>query len=109
MVPLSVRSWVCSLSLFTTPRLTRLVSPHQTGSVVRLCMGMEPCFHVDCERPTHAFNPCGHMASEATVRYWSAVMIPHGTNGFHSMCPFCATPLSAPTPHVRLIFQDNLD
>ena len=72
-------------------------------------MGMEPCFHVDCERPTHAFNPCGHMASEATVRYWSAVMIPHGTNGFHSMCPFCATPLSAPTPHVRLIFQDNLD
>ncbi|KAF0292557.1 Protein pellino [Amphibalanus amphitrite] len=81
----------------------------KTGSVVRLCMGMEPCFHVDCERPTHAFSPCGHMASEATVRYWSAVMIPHGTNGFHSMCPFCATPLSAATPHVRLIFQDNLD
>ena len=37
------------------------------------------------------------------MRYWSAVMIPHGTNGFHSMCPFCATPLSAPTPFVRLI------
>ncbi|KAF0306912.1 Protein pellino [Amphibalanus amphitrite] len=81
----------------------------KTAPVVRLCMGMEPSFHVDWERPTHAFSPCDHMDLEATVRYWSAVMIPHGTSGFHSMCPFCAMPLSAATPHVRLIFQCSLD
>ncbi|KAF0288202.1 Protein pellino [Amphibalanus amphitrite] len=80
-----------------------------TASVMRLCMGMEPSFHVDWERPTHAFSPCAHMDLEATVRYWSAIMIPHGTNGCHPMCPFWATPLSAASPHVRLIFQCSLD
>ncbi len=38
------------------------------GPIVKLCMGMERAFHTDWESPTHCFNPCGHMASEATVR-----------------------------------------
>lgn len=38
------------------------------GPVVKLFMGVEPSFYVDCSPPTFAFNPCGHMASERTVR-----------------------------------------
>lgn len=38
------------------------------GLVVRVCMGIEPAFYVDAEPPTYAFNPCGHMASERTVK-----------------------------------------
>ncbi|XP_047512621.1 protein pellino isoform X1 [Pieris napi] len=79
------------------------------GSVVRVCMGIEPAFYVDSGPPTYAFNPCGHMASERTVKYWATVDIPHGTNGFHAICPFCAAPLQGTPGYVRLIFQDNLD
>ncbi|XP_058118675.1 protein pellino [Anopheles ziemanni] len=83
----------------------------EVGPVVTLCMGVEPAFYVDCGPPTYAFNPCGHMATEKTVKYWANVDIPHGTNGFQSVCPFCATPLvGAPgSGYIRLIFQDNLD
>jgi pellino len=42
-------------------------------------------------------------------RYWAGVDIPHGTNGFHAICPFCAAPLEGSPGYVRLIFQDNLD
>ena len=38
------------------------------GSVVKLSMGNEPSFYADCSPPTFSFNPCGHMASEKTVR-----------------------------------------
>lgn len=38
------------------------------GPVVRVCMGIEPAFYVDAGPPTYAFNPCGHMASERTVK-----------------------------------------
>ncbi|XP_059053189.1 protein pellino [Achroia grisella] len=79
------------------------------GPVVRVCMGIEPAFYVDAGPPTYAFNPCGHMASERTVKYWATVDIPHGTNGFHAICPFCAAPLEGSPGYVRLIFQDNLD
>ncbi|XP_015784371.1 protein pellino [Tetranychus urticae] len=79
------------------------------GPVVRLTMGIESSFYVDCSSPTFAFNPCGHMASERTVRFWSSIAIPHGTNGFHAMCPFCGTPVSGKLGFVRLIFQDHVD
>lgn len=79
------------------------------GPVVKLCMGIEPAFYVDCAVPNYAFNPCGHMASEMTVKFWSNVPIPHGTNGFHAACPFCATPLVDYPGYVRLIFQDHVD
>ena len=32
-------------------------------------MGCELSFYADSDPPTHCFNPCGHMASEKTVRY----------------------------------------
>ncbi|GAB6020671.1 hypothetical protein CHUAL_003340 [Chamberlinius hualienensis] len=79
------------------------------GPVVKLCMGIEPSFYVDCCPPTYAFNPCGHMATEKTVKYWASVPIPHGTNGFHAACPFCATPLVGHPGYAKLIFQDNVD
>jgi pellino protein len=40
----------------------------QMGPVVKVCMGIEPAFYVDAGRPTFAFNPCGHMATEKTVK-----------------------------------------
>ncbi|CAG0888564.1 unnamed protein product, partial [Darwinula stevensoni] len=81
----------------------------EVGPIAKLEMGLEPAFYVDCRPPTYAFNPCGHMASEKTIKYWEKVPIPHGTNGFHAMCPFCATPLEGSPGYVKLIFQDNLD
>uniref|UniRef100_A0A182SA47 Pellino n=1 Tax=Anopheles maculatus TaxID=74869 RepID=A0A182SA47_9DIPT len=81
----------------------------EVGPVVTLCMGVEPAFYVDSGPPTYAFNPCGHMATEKTVKYWANVDIPHGTNGFQSVCPFCATPLVGSPGYIKLIFQDNLD
>ncbi|KAF4531948.1 hypothetical protein B566_EDAN006640 [Ephemera danica] len=81
----------------------------KSGPVVMLCMGIEPAFYVDVGQPTHAFNPCGHMASEKTVKYWASIPIPHGTNGFDAVCPFCATPLEGHPGYVKLIFQDNVD
>lgn len=38
------------------------------GAVVKLSMGIEPAFYVDCGPPTYAFSPCGHMATEKTVK-----------------------------------------
>ena len=40
----------------------------KVGPVSQLSMGLEPAFWVDREPPTYAFNPCGHMASEKTVK-----------------------------------------
>ncbi|XP_027203146.2 E3 ubiquitin-protein ligase pellino [Dermatophagoides pteronyssinus] len=78
----------------------------KSGPIVRLTMGIEPSFCTSSLMPNFAFNPCGHMASESTVKYWSKVLIPHGTNGFHAMCPFCAQPLQqAELGFVKLIFQ----
>ncbi|KAL3285499.1 hypothetical protein HHI36_000031 [Cryptolaemus montrouzieri] len=81
----------------------------ELGPVVKVCMGLEPAFYVDTGLPSFAFNPCGHMATEKTVKYWANIAIPHGTNGFHAVCPFCASPLSGSPGYVRLIFQDNVD
>ncbi|CAL4093968.1 unnamed protein product, partial [Meganyctiphanes norvegica] len=81
----------------------------KVGPVVKLCMGIEPAFYVDSGPPSYCFNPCGHMASEKTVKYWAAVPIPHGTNGFHAACPFCASPLEGDPGFLKLIFQDNCD
>ncbi|GIZ02902.1 protein pellino [Caerostris extrusa] len=81
----------------------------KVGPIVKLTMGIEPSFYVDCGPPNFAFNPCGHMATERTVKYWASVPIPHGTNGFHAACPFCATPLSGTPGYARLIFQDHVD
>ncbi|TRY80551.1 hypothetical protein TCAL_10962 [Tigriopus californicus] len=79
------------------------------SSTALLMMGSEPGFYVDCESPDYAFVPCGHMASEKTVKYWANVPIPCGTSGFQSACPFCAMPLTGTPGYVKLIFQDKCD
>lgn len=80
------------------------------GTVAKLSMGLEPSFYVDSGPLTHVFNPCGHMASEKTVKYWCSVKIPQGTHFFYSICPFCSTPLATvEPPNTKLIFQDDLD
>ncbi|XP_076343406.1 uncharacterized protein LOC143243660 [Tachypleus tridentatus] len=80
----------------------------KVGPIVKLCMGIEPAFYVDSGPPTFAFNPCGHMASEQTVKYWASVPIPHGTNGFQATCPFCNPPSSV-TRLCQTHFQDHVD
>lgn len=78
----------------------------KVGRAVKLCMGIEPAFYVDCGPPIFfAFDPCGHMATEKTVKYWAQVSIPHGTSGFEAFCPFCATLLEGHPGYVRLIFM----
>uniref|UniRef100_A0A1B6EGZ4 Protein pellino n=1 Tax=Clastoptera arizonana TaxID=38151 RepID=A0A1B6EGZ4_9HEMI len=76
------------------------------GPVVKLSMGIEPAFYVDSEPPVFfAFNPCGHMATEKTVKFWVNIAIPHGTNGFNAFCPFCATLIEGYPGYIRLIFN----
>ncbi|CAB4057599.1 PELI [Lepeophtheirus salmonis] len=60
----------------------------------QLTMGTEPGLYTDCLPPEFCFVPCGHMASERTVKYWASVPIPCGTSGFETACPFCAVPLA---------------
>jgi pellino protein len=38
------------------------------GFAVKMCMGIEPAFYVDAGPPTFAISPCGHIASEKTVK-----------------------------------------
>ncbi|KAK6639764.1 hypothetical protein RUM43_008039 [Polyplax serrata] len=73
-------------------------------------MGIEPAFYVGIKSGNfYAFSPCGHMTTEKTAKFWSQTAIPHGTNGFDAVCPFCATSLSGYPGYTRLIFQDNVD
>lgn len=78
------------------------------GPAVKLSSGIETSFYIDSSPPTHTFS-CGHMASEKTVKTWSSIAIPHGVNGFHHLCPFCATALDDSINGVKLIFQDHVD
>ncbi|GMR59041.1 hypothetical protein PMAYCL1PPCAC_29236 [Pristionchus mayeri] len=80
----------------------------ESERVIQLTMGMQPAFHLDSGSLDYSFNPCGHVASLRTVRYWSAIPLPQGTNSFHPVCPFCTTLLAQTKPFVRLIFQDHL-
>ncbi|KAK6019253.1 Pellino, partial [Ostertagia ostertagi] len=66
----------------------------ESERVIQLTMGMESSFHLDSGNLDHAFNPCGHVASLNTVRFWSRIPLPHGTNSFHPVCPFCTTLLA---------------
>lgn len=81
----------------------------KTGPFVKLQMGCELSLYVDNDCPTYCFNPCGHVASDGTVKFWSQVLVPHGSQGFHTICPFCSTPLQFSAPYIKLIFQDNTD
>uniref|UniRef100_A0A0N5ANV5 Protein pellino n=1 Tax=Syphacia muris TaxID=451379 RepID=A0A0N5ANV5_9BILA len=93
---------VSNMPLYTCP-----ICRMDSNRVIQLVMGMESAFHLDSESLNYAFNPCGHVASFATVRYWSRIPLPHGTNSFYPVCPFCTSLLSEEKPYVRLIFQDH--
>ncbi|VDD91706.1 unnamed protein product [Enterobius vermicularis] len=93
---------VSNTTAYTCP-----VCRSDSTKVTQLVMGMESAFHLDSATLDHAFNPCGHVASLATVRYWSRIPLPHGTNSFHPVCPFCTSLLDEEKPYVRLIFQDH--
>ncbi|WAR19267.1 PELI-like protein [Mya arenaria] len=82
---------LCGATLLWRSAAGLTASP--TSPFIKLKMGAELSLYVDNEHPTFCFSPCGHMASEKTVRYWSQVAVPHGCQGFHAVCPFCATPL----------------
>ncbi|CAH8593823.1 unnamed protein product [Dicrocoelium dendriticum] len=62
----------------------------QPSPFVPLRMGLESAFYIDRSFATHCFNPCGHMASEATVRFWCSVRLPtvHSFD-LKARCPFC--------------------
>ncbi|KAF7256683.1 hypothetical protein EG68_06427 [Paragonimus skrjabini miyazakii] len=80
----------------------------QLSSFVPLRMGIESAFYIDRALPTHCFSPCGHMASEATVRYWCSVPLPNTHNfELHARCPFCLTSIN-PEP-VKLHFSGDTD
>jgi len=79
----------------------------KVGGIAKLNMGIEASFYVqDKEKPDlYAFNPCGHVATEKTIKFWSNVGIPYGTNGFEAFCPFCAILLEGYPGYVKLIFN----
>lgn len=68
----------------------------ESGRIIQLTMGMEPTFHLDSSALNYAFNPCGHIASEKTVKYWSRIPLPHGTSEFIPVCPFCTQSWTRP-------------
>jgi len=47
----------------------------QEGAFVKLQLGQETTLYVDNDIPTHCFCPCGHMASEKTIKYVLCVNI----------------------------------
>lgn len=91
----------------------KMVCPlcRSVGKYVPLWMGNEPSFYIDCGSPSYCFAPCGHVCSEGTAKYWSKTVLPHGTQAYNSVCPFCALPLDPQTPYKRLIWQilKNID
>lgn len=54
---------VSNTTAYTCP-----VCRSDSTKVTQLVMGMESAFHLDSATLDHAFNPCGHVASLATVR-----------------------------------------
>lgn len=73
------------------------------GPVKEFTVGTEPGFYFHEEAPSYAaFKPCGHVATQKTVEFWSGVQIPDHRNIQRSLCPFCGQNLNFITKHVRL-------
>ncbi|CAH8676941.1 unnamed protein product [Schistosoma haematobium] len=79
----------------------------QASLFIPLRMGIESAFYVDRSLATHCFNPCGHIASENTVRYWCSLQLLNRYNfELHARCPFCLTQIHSKP--VKLLFQSDL-
>lgn len=76
----------------------------RTGPYVKLDLGQQRAYCLASDPPTHAFIPCGHVSSLATVRYWSSLKIPYSVNDWAVQCPFCLTPVAG-QPYVKLIYS----
>lgn len=65
----------------------------KTGAFVPIAFAFEPAI-CHSSRPTHVFNPCGHVASRRVCEKWSNILM-HGssavTHVLKPFCPFCAT------------------
>ena len=59
---------VCEVEQRTCPMC------RQVGPYTKLQLGFEAALWVDCKAEYYAFVPCGHMCSEATVRYENFVV-----------------------------------
>eukprot|EP00118_Oscarella_pearsei_P002920 m.12195 g.12195 ORF g.12195 m.12195 type:complete len:441 (+) comp23867_c0_seq3:116-1438(+) len=77
------------------------------GPYVKLKFGIESAFYVDTASQSYAFVPCGHVASEKTVKYWSRVTIPYGPEEMLPRCPFCAYPLMGNPGYVQLMWDSE--
>lgn len=78
----------------------------QLGPFVALAFAFESSICTGL--PSHVFNPCGHAASEPTVQHWAGKQVYNRHLPFTrlcSICPFCATELSASHPYSRLAVQ----
>ncbi|KAL3109408.1 hypothetical protein niasHT_015253 [Heterodera trifolii] len=80
------------------------ICKNSSDAIIKLTFGFEPAFHIDTAQFDHAFIPCGHIASETTVKHWSKTLIPNGGQSFHKICPFCNTPLDNGKPFTKLYF-----
>ncbi|PAA50067.1 hypothetical protein BOX15_Mlig014249g1 [Macrostomum lignano] len=79
----------------------------QQSAFIALRLGEEAALYLDRDgMPNYAFNPCGHMASELTVKYWSALPLLTASQ-LRPLCPFCSTPLATPAT-IRLLFQSDI-
>lgn len=79
----------------------------QISKCVPLVVGKESAFQLDSDEPGFSFNPCGHIVSATTARYWVEHQLPKGTQLFQAACPFCAIPFNPGKPFVKLIYQIN--
>jgi Pellino len=65
----------------------------KTGAFVPIAFAFEPAI-CHSSRPTHVFNPCGHVASRHVCEKWSKILM-HGSSAVTQVlkpfCPFCAT------------------
>ncbi|XP_065832666.1 E3 ubiquitin-protein ligase pellino homolog 1-like [Oscarella lobularis] len=79
----------------------------KVGPYVKLRFGLESAFYLDTSSKTYAFVPCGHVASEKTVKYWSKVPIPYGPEELLARCPFCAYPIMGYPGYVQLLWDSQ--
>ena len=90
-----------TLPYLTLPYLTLPFVPparpcplcRKKGAFVPIAFAFEPAICYSA-RPTHVFNPCGHVASRMVCEKWSKIPM-HSSNAvtqvLRPFCPFCAT------------------
>lgn len=91
--PENLKGWSCPVC--------RAISP-----IAELRIGSEPGFYFDRDFPSHAFRPCGHVASFKTVVYWSSISVPNHRHVHSSRCPFCGVKLNSIVKFVKLILPE---